>query len=68
MDRRRRKSIKLFSLFFNLEKRHYTSRIIRKIEKRGGTIVTEKNDIVKETKYFFMRIYTIKKIKLIMLS
>ena len=43
---------KVSKYFCNLEKRHYTSKIIRKIEKQDGTIVTEQDDIVKETKYF----------------
>ena len=46
-----------FFLFLNLEKRHYTSKIIRKIEKQDGTIVTEQNDKVKETKYFYEDLY-----------
>ena len=29
--------------FCNLEKRHYTSKIIRKIEKKDGTFVTEQD-------------------------
>ena len=41
----------------NLEKRHYPSKIIRKIEKQDGTIVTEQDDIVKETKYFYQHLY-----------
>ena len=41
----------------NLEKRHYTSKIIRKIEKQGGTIVTEQDDVVKETKYVYEHLY-----------
>ena len=43
---------KVSKQFCHLEKRHYTSKIIRKIEKQDGTIVTEQDDIVKETKYF----------------
>ena len=54
MDRRREKVSKYFC---NLEKRHYTSKIIRKIEKQDGTIVTEQDDIVKETKYFYEHLY-----------
>ena len=59
MDWRREKVSKYFC---NLEKRHYTSKIIRKIEKQDGTIVTEQDDIVKETS-----IYTNKKSKLVVL-
>ena len=48
---------KVSKYFCNLEKRHYTSKIIRKIEKQDGTIVTEQDDIVKETKYFYEHLY-----------
>ena len=48
---------KVSKYFCNLEKRHYTSNIIRKIEKQDGTIVTEQDDIVKETKYFYDHLY-----------
>ena len=48
---------KVSKYFCNLEKRHYTSKIIRKIEKQDGTIVTEHDDIVKETKYFYEHLY-----------
>ena len=48
---------KVSKYFCNLEKRHYTSKIIRKIEKQDGTIVTEQDDIVKETKYFYDHLY-----------
>ena len=48
---------KVSKYFRNLEKRHYTSKIIRKIEKQDGTIVTEQDDIVKETKYFYQHLY-----------
>ena len=50
MDRRRGEVSKYFC---NLEKRHYTSKIIRKIEKQDGTIVTEQDDVVKE--YFLYK-------------
>ena len=45
---------KVSKYFCNLEekkKKNYTSKIIRKIEKLDGTIVTEQDDVVKETKY-----------------
>ena len=45
---------KVSKYFCNLEKRDYTSKIIRKIEKQDGTIVTEQDDVVKETNYFFL--------------
>ena len=48
---------KVSKYFCNLEKRHYTSKIIKKIEKQDGTIVTEQDDIVKETKYFYEHLY-----------
>ena len=35
---------KVSKYFCNLERRHYTSKIIRKIEKQDGTIVTEQDD------------------------
>ena len=57
---------KVSKYFRNLEKRHYTSKIIRKIEKQDGTIVAEQDDIVKE-KNNFMNIYINKKRKLMML-
>ena len=44
---------KVSKYFSNLEKSHYTSKIIRKIEKQDATIVTEQDDVVKETKYFY---------------
>ena len=47
MDRRRERVTKYFC---NLEKRRHTSKIIRKIEKQDGTIVTEQDDIVKKKK------------------
>ena len=43
---------KVSNYFCSLEKRHYRSKIIRKIEKRGGTIVTEKNDS-KRNNFFY---------------
>ena len=43
--------------FCNLEKRHYTRKIIRKIEKKDGTFITEQDDIVKETKSFYESLY-----------
>ncbi|WP_419592226.1 reverse transcriptase domain-containing protein [Thiolapillus sp.] len=48
---------KVSKYFCNLEKRHYTSKIIRKIEKKDGTFVTEQDDIVKETKSFYESLY-----------
>ena len=48
---------KVSKYFCNLEKRHYTSKIIRKIEKQDGTIATEQDDIVKETKYLYEHLY-----------
>ena len=48
---------KVSKYFCNLENRHYTSKIIRKTEKQDGTIVTEEDDIVKETKYFYEHLY-----------
>ena len=48
---------KVSKYFCNLEKRHYTSKIIRKIEKQDRTIVTEQDDIVKETKCFYEPLY-----------
>ena len=48
---------KVSKYFCNLEKRHYTSKIIRKIEKQDGTNVTDQDDIVKETKYFYEHLY-----------
>ena len=54
MDRRREK---VSTYFCNLLKRHYTSKIIRKIEKQDGTIVTEQDDIERETKYFGEHLY-----------
>ena len=47
---------KVSTYFCNLEKRHYC-KIIRKIGKQDGTIVTEQDDIVKETKYFYEHLH-----------
>ena len=47
---------KVSKYFCNLAKRHYTSKIIKKIE-RKKTIVTEQDDIVKEKKYFYEHLY-----------
>ena len=44
------KSIKVFC---NLEESQYASKVIKQNRKQDGTIVTEQDDIVKETKSFY---------------
>ena len=49
MDRRR---CKAYTIFLWLGSRNFTSKIIPKIEKEDGTIVTNQFDILKEAKLF----------------
>ena len=48
------KSIKVFC---NLEESQYASKVIKQNRKQDGTIVTEQDDIVKETKSFYGSVY-----------
>ena len=43
---------RLYKLFLQ-----FTSKILRKMEKQDGTTVTQQEDIVKETKYFYENLY-----------
>ena len=48
---------KISKYVYSFKKRHYTSKIIRKIEEIDGTILTEQDDIVRETKVFYENLY-----------
>jgi len=44
--------------FCNLEKNNYTSKIIPKIEKDDGTIISDQREILDETKAFYQNLYS----------
>ena len=46
--------------FCNLEKHHYTSKIIPKLEKSNGTIINEQTTILREVKTFYENLYSSK--------
>ena len=43
--------------FCGLESRNFTSKIIPRVEKDNGEIVTDQNDILKEAKVFYETLY-----------
>ena len=44
--------------FCNLENYHYTSKIIPKIEMNDGTVITDQNEILRETRHFYETLYS----------
>ena len=47
--------------FLNLENRNFTSKTIPKVEKENGDVVSKQEEILKEAKLFYEKIYTIDK-------
>ena len=45
--------------FFNLENRNFTSKIIPKIEKDNGEIITKQGEILNEVQTFYEKLYTV---------
>ena len=43
--------------FCGLESKNYTSKIIPKVEKDNGEIVTDQKEILKEVQYFYENLY-----------
>ena len=48
------------NFFCNLEKHNYTSAILPKLETNNGKIVTDKHEILNETKAFYKDLYASK--------
>ena len=46
--------------FCNMESRNYYSKLISRIELNNGTVITDQKDILKETKCFFIKTYTLR--------
>jgi len=46
------------NFFLNLENRNFTTKIIPKIEKDNGGIITKQDDILNEVKTFYENLYS----------
>ena len=51
---------RISNYFCNLENRNFISKSITQIEKEDGSIITEKNEIINETKHFYQNLYSSK--------